>query len=182
MGYLLLLGGARSGKSSLAVEIGQRWGGPVTFLATAEAWDDEMTARIARHRAERPAGWRTVEEPLQLLDAVQAVPSGDLLVVDCLTLWVSNLLLKGVGAPAAEVAGALACRAAPAVVVSNEVGMGIVPVHPLGRVFRDALGAVNTTFAERADRAALLVAGRVLELTPAARFLEEIEWPAWIRP
>jgi adenosylcobinamide kinase/adenosylcobinamide-phosphate guanylyltransferase len=182
MSYLLLLGGARSGKSALAVEIARRWGGPVTFVATAGAGDEEMAVRIARHRAERPPAWRTVEEPLDLLGAVRDAPAGDLLVVDCLTLWVSNLLMRGAGAPAAEVAGALAGRGAPAVVVSNEVGMGIVPDHPLGRVFRDALGAVNVTFAERADRAALLVAGRLLELTPAARYLEEIEWPALTRP
>jgi adenosylcobinamide kinase / adenosylcobinamide-phosphate guanylyltransferase len=180
--YVLLLGGARSGKSALAVEIAGRWGGPVTFVATAEAGDEEMAARIARHRAERPAAWRTVEEPLRLLDAIEEAPAGDLLVVDCLTLWVSNLLPRDAGAPAAEVAAALAARPGPAVVVSNEVGMGIVPDHPLGRAFRDALGAVNTTFAERAERAALLVAGRLLELAPAARFLEDIEWPAWTRP
>ena len=182
MGYFLLLGGARSGKSSLAVEIARRWGGPVTFVATAGAGDEEMAVRIARHRAERPPAWHTVEEPLDLLDAVRSAPAGDLLVVDCLTLWVSNLLLSGAGAPAAEVAAALAGRGAPAVVVSNEVGMGIVPDHPLGRAFRDALGAVNTTFAARADRAALLVAGRLLDLTPPARFLEDFQWPAWTSP
>ena len=185
MGYLLILGGARSGKSALAVEIARRWGGPVTFIATAGANDDEMADRIARHRAERPATWRTVEEPAALLEAVRSAPAGDLLVVDCLTLWVSNLLLSGAGeivAAAAAVAGTLAERATPAVVVSNEVGMGIVPDHPLGRAFRDALGSVNAAFAARAERAALLVAGRLLELTPATRFLEGIEWPVSTRP
>jgi adenosyl cobinamide kinase/adenosyl cobinamide phosphate guanylyltransferase len=187
VGYLLLLGGARSGKSALAVEIGRRRGGPVTFIATGEAGDDEMAARIARHRAERPAAWRTVEERLALGDAVEAAPPGDLVVVDCLTLWVSNLLLSGMPAPeidaaAAAAAAALAARAAPAVVVSNEVGMGIVPDHPLGRAFRDALGSVNAAFAARAGRAALLVAGRLLALTPAAGFLEGIEWPVSTRP
>ena len=179
---MLLLGGARSGKSALAVEIATRWGGPVTFVATGEAGDDEMRDRIARHRAERPAGWRTVEEPAALLDAVRAAPAGDLLVVDCLTLWVANVLPRGVVAEAARVAAALAERAGPGVVVSNEVGMGIVPDHPLGRAYRDALGSVNATFAARADRAALLIAGRLLELGPAAGFLEGIEWPVWTPP
>jgi len=187
VGFLLLLGGARSGKSALAVELGRRWGGPVTLVATGEAGDEEMAARIARHRAERPPAWRTVEERAALLDAVTAAPPGDLVLVDCLTLWVSNLLLAGtdageVAGAAAEVAAALAARTAPAVVVSNEVGMGIVPDHPLGRAYRDALGAVNAAFAARADRAALLVAGRLLELSPAAGFLEGIEWPVWTRP
>jgi adenosyl cobinamide kinase/adenosyl cobinamide phosphate guanylyltransferase len=185
MGFLLLLGGARSGKSALAVEIARRWGGPVTFVATAEAGDEEMAARIARHRSERPAGWRTLEEPTGLLDAVGAASPDDLLVVDCLTLWVSNLLLREapeIVATAAGVADALAHRAGPAVVVSNEVGMGIVPDNPVARAFRDTLGSVNTAFAERAGRAALLVAGRLLELTPAAGILEGIEWPVSTRP
>jgi adenosyl cobinamide kinase/adenosyl cobinamide phosphate guanylyltransferase len=185
MGYLLLLGGARSGKSALAVEIARRWGGPVTLVATAEAGDEEMGARIARHREERPAGWRTVEEPLALLGAVETAPPGDLVVVDCLTLWVSNLLLAGAGdalAAAGEAAAALADRAGPAVVVSNEVGLGIVPRTQLARAFRDALGSVNAAFAERAERAALLVAGRVLDLAPAGRLMEEVRWPDWTRP
>jgi adenosyl cobinamide kinase/adenosyl cobinamide phosphate guanylyltransferase len=182
VGYVLLLGGARSGKSALAVEIARRWGMPVTFVATGEAGDQEMRDRIARHRAERPAGWRTVEEPVALREAVDAAPRGDLLVVDCLTLWVSNVLLRGGVAEPAPVVAALAARAGPAVVVSNEVGMGIVPDHPLGRAYRDALGSVNTAFAARADRAVLLVAGRLLELGPVADFLEGIEWPVWTRP
>jgi adenosylcobinamide kinase / adenosylcobinamide-phosphate guanylyltransferase len=182
VGFLFLLGGARSGKSALAVRIATRWGGPVTFVATGEAGDDEMRDRIERHRAERPAAWRTIEEPAALLEAVSAAPPGDLLVVDCLTFWVANALLSGGVAEAAPVAAALAGRPGPGVVVSNEVGMGIVPDHPLGRAYRDALGSVNAAFAARADRAALLVAGRLLELTPAAGFLEGIEWPVWTPP
>src|SRR5215470_259215 len=121
MGFLLLLGGARSGKSALAVEIGRKWGGPVTLVATGEAGDEERAA---------------------LREAVAAAPAGDLVLVDCLTLWVSNLLLGGTDAgdiagAAAVAAAALATRTAPAVVVSNEVGMGIVPDHPLGRAYRD---------------------------------------------
>ena len=110
------------------------------------------------------------------------MPPGDLLVVDCLTLWVANALLRGGAPEAAPVAAALAGRPGPGVVVSNEVGMGIVPDHPLGRAYRDVLGSVNAAFAARADRAALLIAGRLLELTPAAGFLEGIEWPVWTSP
>jgi adenosylcobinamide kinase / adenosylcobinamide-phosphate guanylyltransferase len=173
MPFLLLLGGARSGKSALALDLARRSGGPVTFVATAEAGDEEMAARIARHRAERPAGWTTVEEPLALLDAVVSAPAGDLVVVDCVTLWVTNLVTGGapagdVVAAAGAVAAALAERPGGAVVVSNEVGLGIVPDNALARGFRDTLGSVNAAFAGRARRAVLVVAGRLLELTPAA--------------
>ncbi len=182
MGFVLLLGGARSGKSALAQEIARRSGRTVTFIATAEALDGEMTARIARHREQRPDAWTTVEEPVALLDRVLAAPASDLVVVDCLTLWVSNLVTRGMDggqivAQAGDVATALAVRAAGAVVVSNEVGLGIVPTNALARAYRDTLGAVNAAFAERADRAALMVAGRPLELTSAARFIGELRWP-----
>ncbi|HEV3232291.1 MAG TPA: bifunctional adenosylcobinamide kinase/adenosylcobinamide-phosphate guanylyltransferase [Candidatus Dormibacteraeota bacterium] len=178
MPYTFLIGGARSGKSALSSKMAARAGTPVTLIATAEAGDEEMAARIARHRAERPAGWATVEAPLALLDAVRAAPPGDFLIVDCLTLWVSNLLgqeatADAVLAAAGAVAQALADRPAPAVVVSNEVGLGLVPMSPLGREYRDLLGTVNTTFATRARRAALLVAGHVHPLFSAADFLEE---------
>src|ERR1700730_6582767 len=111
MGFLLLLGGARSGKSALAVDVALRWGGPVTFVATAEAGDEEMGARIARHRTERPAGWRTLEGARAPRRGGGAAPPADLVVVDCVTLWVSNLLLRGDGgevvAAARDVAAAL---------------------------------------------------------------------------
>ncbi len=187
MGFVLLLGGARSGKSALALEIARRAGRPVTFIATAEAGDSEMAARIARHREHRPGAWATVEEPVALLDRVLAVPASDLLIVDCLTLWVSNLVTQGIDggrivAEAGAVASALAARAAGAVVVSNEVGLGIVPVSALARSYRDTLGTVNAAFTEHADRAALMVAGRPLELTSAARFVEELRWPSSSSP
>jgi adenosyl cobinamide kinase/adenosyl cobinamide phosphate guanylyltransferase len=184
MPFVLLLGGARSGKSALAVDLAVRSGAPVTFVATAEAGDREMAERIARHRAERPAGWRTVEEPAALLDAVRSAPATDLLVIDCLTLWVSNVVAREAAgdavAAAGEVAGALADRPARSVVVSNEVGLGIVPANELARRFRDTLGAVNAAFAARAERTALLVAGRLLELAPPESFLEGLEW-GWTR-
>jgi adenosyl cobinamide kinase/adenosyl cobinamide phosphate guanylyltransferase len=126
-----------------------------------------MAERIERHRSARPAAWRTVEEPVELLVAVKSSDAESYLVVDCLTLWVSNLL--GAGVPPAEVierarpvAGALAKR--DGVVVTNEVGLGIVPANDLARAYRDTLGAVNAAFASVAERALLMVAGRALEL------------------
>jgi adenosyl cobinamide kinase/adenosyl cobinamide phosphate guanylyltransferase len=171
MALTFLLGGARSGKSSLAVRLASEWEGPVVVVATAEARDDsEFAARIARHRLERPAGWRTVEEPLDLLGELGRVPERAFVIVDCLTLWTTNALQAGwsdedVELAAANVAALAADRASPTVVVSNEVGLGVVPATPLGRSFRDLLGRVNTVFAARADRACLVVAGRALELT-----------------
>jgi len=167
MGFTLVLGGARSGKSDLAQRLARESGSPVTFIATATAEDTEMAERIARHRAVRPSDWATVEEPVDLMRAVLDADGGSFLVVDCLTLWVSNLLGEGRGgnqvvALAAEVAGLLAERRA--VVVSNEVGLGIVPVNDLAREFRDVLGRVNVAFAGRAARSTFMVAGRALEL------------------
>jgi adenosylcobinamide kinase / adenosylcobinamide-phosphate guanylyltransferase len=164
---VLLLGGARAGKSAAAQRIAGRWDGPVRFIATAEALDDEMTARIARHREERPAAWTTVEEPLALRDAVAAVDPGSAAIVDCLTLWVSNTLDREeevVVAEAARTAELAAAHPAPVIVVSNEVGLGIVPANADARAYRDRLGAVNRVFAERAETAALVVAGRLLRL------------------
>ena len=165
----LLLGGARSGKSSLAVEIGRRHGGPVTFVATSEPIDGDMSGRIARHRAERP-GWPTIEEPLDLGGALAAVDDADLVIVDCLTLWVGNLLHRGDGDTAVEAqsvatAEIAARRAGPTVVVTNEVGMGVHPETALGMRYRDLLGRVNQQWAAAADTSLLLVAGRAVALT-----------------
>ena len=167
MGYVLLLGGARSGKSALACRLAAESGRDVTVIATATAGDAEMTARIERHRASRPAQWRTVEEPIELGAAVATSDSKSYVLVDCLTLWVANLLGDGVSAAeiverAGSVAAALAER--DAVVVTNEVGLGIVPANELARTYRDTLGAVNAEFAAGAQRALLMVAGRALEL------------------
>ena len=170
---VVLVGGARAGKSALAADLARRWTGPVTFIATAEAGDEEMRSRIERHRAERPAAWTIVEEPLQLRDAVVGLDDGALAVLDCLTLWVANLLERGdseheIVAEAVAVAAVARARAAPVLVVTNEVGLGIVPATPSGRAYRDLLGRVNSTFVEQADRAALVVAGRLLRLDPPA--------------
>jgi adenosyl cobinamide kinase/adenosyl cobinamide phosphate guanylyltransferase len=169
MPYTFLLGGARSGKSSLASRLAAGSGAPVVVVATAEARDEEMAERIRAHREERPAGWRTVEAPLGIADAVRAVPGEACVVLDCLTLWVANALEAGadderIDQEARAVATALAERPASSVVVSNEVGLGIVPANGLARAYRDVLGRVNATFADRASRALLVVAGRGLAL------------------
>jgi adenosylcobinamide kinase/adenosylcobinamide-phosphate guanylyltransferase len=168
MALVLLLGGARSGKSSLAVRLAHASGLPVTFVATAEALDPEMAERIARHRAARPKEWRTVEEPADLRAAV--VEAGACLVVDCLSLWVANLLERGwseqqVEEEAAAVAALAAERAPLTIAVTNEVGLGIVPSTPLGRSYRDLLGQVNAAWAAAATQAAFVVAGRLLPLS-----------------
>lgn len=168
----LLTGGARSGKSALAVRRAERAGNPVVFVATGQARDQEMTDRIARHRAERPASWTTVEAPVELVPAVAQLPAGRTVVVDCLSLWVSNLLELGEDeAATTDRAAALTdwATAYPGlvVVVTNEVGMGIVPMHPVAREYRDRLGRVNATVARRADLVQLVVAGRTLTLDPA---------------
>jgi adenosylcobinamide kinase / adenosylcobinamide-phosphate guanylyltransferase len=169
MALTLLLGGARSGKSALAQRLAGRWDGPVTVVVTGEARDAEMAERIRRHRAARPAGWSTVEEPLELEAALADVPPDACAVVDCLTLWVSNLLEKGladaqVTERARSAAAAAAARAAPTVAVSNEVGAGIVPPDALSRRYRDLLGQVNAVWAAAAERSLLLVAGRAVAL------------------
>lgn len=171
MAVVLLLGGARSGKSDLATRLAVEYGAPVTLIATGEARDAEMTERITRHREARPATWRTIEAPLDLLGAVRKASPGDFLVVDCLTLWVANLLEQGADAAeiergADQVVAELETRRG--VVVSNEVGLGIVPANELARRFRDALGAVNARFAAGAERAVLMVAGRAVELASEA--------------
>ncbi|MCU1394137.1 MAG: cobP [Ilumatobacteraceae bacterium] len=167
-GLTLLVGGARSGKSDLAVEIGQRHIGAVTFVATAQRFDADMTARIARHQADRPS-WPTVEAPVELRRALTEIADTDLVVIDCLTLWVSNMLLEewpetAIREYSAATVAAVADRSGPTVVVTNEVGLGIHPTNELARQYRDLLGRVNRQWAEAATRSLFLVAGRALEL------------------
>jgi adenosylcobinamide kinase / adenosylcobinamide-phosphate guanylyltransferase len=169
MALTFLLGGARSGKSALAVRTASSWSGPVVFVATGTAGDEEMAERIRRHRAERPPGWTTVEEPVQLHEVLRRVPIDACLLVDCLSLWVANLLEAAwqddaVEEEATALALTLASREALTLVVSNEVGLGVVPETPLGRRYRDVLGRVNAIFAEVASEPLLVVAGRMVRL------------------
>jgi adenosyl cobinamide kinase/adenosyl cobinamide phosphate guanylyltransferase len=167
---VVLIGGARSGKSRLAVELAQNAGKPVTFVATGWAGDDEMAARIARHREDRPSEWSTVEEPRELARALSAVDAGDTAIVDCLSLWVANLDGEA-PADAAEVASA---REGLTIAVTNEVGLGLVPTNQLGRSYRDLLGRTNAIWADAADQALLVVAGRVLPLQRTTAVLERL--------
>ena len=169
MTLVLLLGGARSGKSALAVERGRAWDGPVTLIATGEAGDAEMAERIRRHQAERPAAWSTVEEPLDLAGELARLDRESAALIDCLSLWVANLLGRGdrddvVEDQARSVAEQAAARGGLTVAVSNEVGLGVVPATPLGRRYRDVLGRVNAIWAAAADEADFVVAGRPLRL------------------
>jgi len=161
MTLTLVLGGARSGKSRHAEQLIEACPGPWTYIATAQAFDDEMVARIALHRARRSGLWTTIDAPIELPQAIGEAPQGGAILVDCLTLWVSNLMLSDADMPAAcnDLIGA--CRAArgPLVLVSGEVGLGIVPDNALARRFRDELGALNQALAQEADHVVLTVAG-----------------------
>ena len=157
----LVLGGARSGKSRYAESLVMEFPPPWLYVATAEPLDGEMTARIAAHRARRGAEWRAVEAPRDLAGALAKNSDGGAVLVDCLTLWLSNLMLADadIAAESARLEAALARLAAPLVLVSNEVGFGIVPDNALARSFRDAQGQLNQRIAARADRVVLMVAG-----------------------
>ena len=169
MAVTVLIGGARAGKSALAVEIANAWKAGITFIATGEARDEEMATRIEQHRAARDVGWTTIEEPVELAKAIESAPAGDLTIVDCLTLWVSNLIGRGIHSDeieerAREAAARAGERRAPVIVVTNEVGSGIVPTTPLGRAYRDLLGSVNSIFAARARDVLYVAAGRAVSM------------------
>ncbi len=169
----LIVGGARSGKSTLAEGLASH-GTRVLYVATAEPGDDEMRVRIAKHRERRPPDWDTLEAPRALASSLNSTLSGyDICLIDCLTLWVSNLILDLDSDEDREHQAVMAAKAlldvfecsnASWIVVSNEVGQGIVPATSLGRVYRDALGRVNQIIASRADRVFLAVAGLALEV------------------
>jgi adenosylcobinamide kinase/adenosylcobinamide-phosphate guanylyltransferase len=173
--FTLVLGGARSGKSRYAQSLCEA-AGAVVFIATArtDGGDDEMRARITRHRADRPAAWRTVEEPLELERVLeQAEPAEATILVDCVTVWLANLAWEyrdsspddAERAAFARVAAfARLARSRRVVAVSNEVGSGIVPEHPIGRSFRDLQGLANQLLAREAERVVLMVAGLPLLL------------------
>ncbi len=165
-----VLGGARSGKSQYAEGLVTAARGPWTYIATAQAFDPEMQARIAQHRGERVPGWHTIEAPVEMPAALAQAGAAPVLV-DCLTLWLSNLMLGSLDLPAAVAAllAALDGRTAPTVLVSNEVGLGIVPDNALARAFRDEAGRLHQQVAARVDRVVLVVAGLPLMVKgPAA--------------
>lgn len=162
----LVLGGARSGKSryaeGLLADLPPSW----TYIATAEAYDDEMRARIAAHRARRDERWCTLDAPRDLPKTIRTLSAGQPALIDCLTLWLSNIMLseRDVDRETANLLAALRDTPGPVVVVSNEVGFGIVPDNPLARRFRDAQGRLNAEVAQLADRVLLVAAGLPLTL------------------
>ena len=173
MGKLtFILGGARSGKSSYAQELAEGFGKSVTFLATAQAFDEEMSARIKKHRAERPAAWETLEIPLRLAPHVKQIQS-EVVILDCITLLVSNLMMQFVKDDLVDEAPfiqsvqnemedlLLAIHESEKhwIIVSNEVGLGLVPPYQMGRVYRDAIGGANQRLAREADSVLFMVAG-----------------------
>jgi adenosylcobinamide kinase/adenosylcobinamide-phosphate guanylyltransferase len=181
---ILILGGARSGKSTFAEQLAASRGQPVAFIATATASDDEMQERIARHRASRPQQWYTLEEPLDLVEAVRSAANlADVLLLDCITLWLANWLSQQYETNGEEVTSSplvdeRALKEVEAlldalnsllpdktlIVVTNEVGLGIVPAYALGRLYRDTLGYVNQRLARAADRVYLMVAGIAVDI------------------
>jgi adenosylcobinamide kinase / adenosylcobinamide-phosphate guanylyltransferase len=171
--FTLVLGGARSGKSRHAEELVRALAagvGAPHYLATAQAWDDEMEARIATHRTRRQGqGWITHEAPHELAAALAALPRDAPVLIDCLTLWLTNRLLAeaDLAAEGARLGAAIAAHPAPVVAVSNEVGLGIVPENALARAFRDAAGKLHQDLAAQADRVVLVVAGLPLVVKDA---------------
>ncbi|HTA78445.1 MAG TPA: bifunctional adenosylcobinamide kinase/adenosylcobinamide-phosphate guanylyltransferase [Terracidiphilus sp.] len=162
----LALGGVRSGKSRYALNYAQRFS-RVTFVATAQASDEEMAEKIRRHRLERPESWRTIEEPVDLAGAIDVAGVCDLVLIDCLTVFAGNLLGLAADDSAAHIDRFLAAlRRTPTsiVLVSNEVGSGVVPAYPSGRQFRDLLGELNQKVAAIADNVVLMIAGLPLAL------------------
>jgi adenosylcobinamide kinase/adenosylcobinamide-phosphate guanylyltransferase len=173
MGRLtLILGGARSGKSSYAQNLAEASGKPVTFLATAQALDEEMSERIKKHRAERSAGWETLEIPCDIAAHVPQIKS-DVVILDCVTLLLSNLLMQfvkddlvdetpfmlAVQKEIEDIIAAISGQSQEWFIISNEVGLGLVPPYQMGRVYRDALGWANQRLAREADQVLFMVAG-----------------------
>jgi adenosylcobinamide kinase/adenosylcobinamide-phosphate guanylyltransferase len=191
---ILVLGGARAGKSAFAQRLAQTMGHRVLCAVTAQPRDEEMRRRIRHHKERRPAAWRVVEEPVVVAQALGPfLDEADIVLIDCLTVWVSNLLLAALPeglienfrqAEAAEKAVSRAMEdllvryrggGASFIVVSNEVGMGLVPDHPLGRLYRDCLGRANQRVAAQADRVYCLVAGLALDWKSLGRAFSPTE-------
>jgi adenosylcobinamide kinase / adenosylcobinamide-phosphate guanylyltransferase len=174
---LLVLGGARSGKSRYAQDVAERAGKRLIYIATAAAGDAEMAARIAAHKSARGPLWQTIEAPLDLADTLRDVAAPDaVVVVDCLTLWLSNLIFaeRDVTVERERLAALIGELEGPVVFVSNEVGSGIVPDNALARQFRDAQGWLNQSVAMAADAVVLVVAGQPLTLKPGAHTIPRL--------
>jgi adenosyl cobinamide kinase/adenosyl cobinamide phosphate guanylyltransferase len=176
---ILVLGGAQAGKSTFALRLAKDRiaDGRVCFIATLQPLDDEMTERISRHRSERPADWNTIEEPYQLDEALHRAGESNVVIIDCLTLFVSNWLLRSEDDSESQirrilgnVLSAIKCQSKTVICVSNEVGLGIVPDNHMGRMFRDLLGRVNQRIAAAADEVYFLAAGLPLRLNPKDSF------------
>lgn len=173
---LLLLGGSRSGKSALAVQLASTSEKAVIFIATAEPRDDDMRTRIERHRAERPK-WTTIEEPFDLAQALADCPPTALVIIDCLTLWTSNSMLRGdsesvISSHSTSALAAIAKRGAQTIAISNEIGLGIVPDNQMAREYRDVIGRTNQQWARAATKTLFMVAGRAVELKEPQEFLQ----------
>jgi adenosylcobinamide kinase/adenosylcobinamide-phosphate guanylyltransferase len=173
---ILVGGGTRSGKSRFALTLAEKIGGRRLFLATAQAKDEEMAERIRKHQAERGAGFVTVEEPLAVPEKLAEIDDTDVVVIDCLTLWLSNLLLSE--KQPAEIANCVTALAATlehrrfhSVIVTNEVGLGIVPETKLGRLFRDLTGLAHQRLSRIADEVYFAALGTMLRLKPTPAFI-----------
>ncbi|MGC8970746.1 MAG: bifunctional adenosylcobinamide kinase/adenosylcobinamide-phosphate guanylyltransferase [bacterium] len=166
MSLTFILGGARSGKSNFALSLAK--GKEVAFIATALPLDKEMDERIRHHKEERPSHWKTVEEPINLLSAIKSIVDVDIIILDCLTMWVSNLLEICTDEELLKMSEDIAIYSrdikAEVIAISNEVGLGIVPEYPLGRRYRDLLGRVNQTFAKYSNKIFFMIAGIPLEV------------------
>lgn len=161
---VFITGGSRSGKTRFALSLGMQAPAPRLYIATAEARDDEMRERITNHKKERHGAWETIEETKDLATSVRGAEKYGVLIIDCITLWMSNLIEAGltdeaIVAEAGRLAGACRAGRATAILISNEVGMGIVPENPLARRFRDLSGIVNQSLAASADEVYLIVSG-----------------------
>jgi len=168
---ILVGGGARSGKSDFALSLARTLGKRRLFLATAQAGDEEMAARIRRHRESRGDDFTTIEEPLEVLESIRRHNGYDVIVLDCLTLWLSNMLLEGAAVEAIlgridDLIAVLADGAMHAVIITNEVGMGLVPETPVGRVFRDVAGFAHQRLSKAADEVYFTVLGTILRIKP----------------
>jgi adenosylcobinamide kinase / adenosylcobinamide-phosphate guanylyltransferase len=164
---VLIGGGARSGKSRHALELARKRGSRLVFLATAEAFDEEMAARVAKHRAERGAEFLTIEEPIEVAAAIRKITDADAIVLDCLTLWLSNIMLtfgRDVDAEVEKLIQAAQASPAAVIAVTNEVGCGIVPDSTLGRDFRDHAGILNQRVAAAAEEVYFMIFGQPLRV------------------